>query len=64
MVAKLKGEFVWRRHDNTDDFFLVLKGRVTIQMRTGNVTFGAGEMFVVPKGVEHCPIAEKESHIW
>jgi len=64
MVAKLKGEFVWHRHDNTDDFFLVLKGRVTIQMRTGNVTFGAGEMFVVPKGVEHCPIAEEESHIW
>jgi mannose-6-phosphate isomerase-like protein (cupin superfamily) len=64
MVAKLKGEFVWRRHDNTDDFFLVLKGRVTIQMRTGNETFGAGEMFVVPKGVEHCPIAEEESHIW
>jgi mannose-6-phosphate isomerase-like protein (cupin superfamily) len=63
MVAKLKGEFVWHRHDNTDDFFLVLKGRVTIQLRSGNVTLCPGEMFVVPKGVEHCPIAEEESHI-
>jgi mannose-6-phosphate isomerase-like protein (cupin superfamily) len=63
MLAKLKGEFVWHRHDNTDDFFLVLKGRVTIQMRSENVTLGPGEMFVVPKGVEHCPIAEEESHI-
>ncbi len=63
MVAKLKGEFVWHRHDDTDDFFLVLKGRVTIQMRSGNVTLGPGEMFVVPKGVEHCPVAEEESHI-
>jgi mannose-6-phosphate isomerase-like protein (cupin superfamily) len=63
MVVKVKGEFVWHKHDNTDDFFLVLKGRVTIQMRDGNVILGPGEMFVVPKGVEHCPVAEEESHI-
>jgi mannose-6-phosphate isomerase-like protein (cupin superfamily) len=63
MVVKVKGEFVWHRHDDTDDFFLVLKGSVTIQMRGGNVTLGPGEMFVVPQGVEHCPIAEEESHI-
>jgi mannose-6-phosphate isomerase-like protein (cupin superfamily) len=63
MVVKVKGEFVWHKHDNTDDFFLVLKGRVTIRLRDGNVTLGPGELFVVPKGVEHCPVAEEETHI-
>jgi mannose-6-phosphate isomerase-like protein (cupin superfamily) len=63
MVVKVKGPFVWHKHDNTDDFFFVLKGRITIQMRAGNVTLGPGEMFVVPKGVEHCPVAEEEAHI-
>ena len=63
MVAKVKGEFVWHKHDDTDDFFLVLKGRITIQMRDGDVTLGPGEVFVVPKGVEHRPIAEEEAHI-
>ncbi len=63
MVVKVKGPFVWHKHDETDDFFLVLKGRVAIQMRDGNVTLGPGEMFVVPKGVEHCPVAEEEAHI-
>ena len=63
MVVKVKGEFVWHSHPDTDDFFLVLKGRLTIQMREGNVTLGPGEMFVVPKGVEHCPMAEEETHI-
>ena len=63
MVVKVKGTFVWHKHDDTDDFFLVLKGRVTIQMRDGNVTLGPGEMFVVPKGVEHCPMAEDEAHL-
>jgi mannose-6-phosphate isomerase-like protein (cupin superfamily) len=63
MVVKVKGEFVWHKHDDTEDFFLVLKGRVTIQMREGNVTLGPGEMFVVPKGVEHCSVAEEESHV-
>jgi len=63
MVAKVKGEFVWHKHDDTDDFFLVLKGRLTIQMRSGDVTLGPGEMFVVPKGVEHCPRADEEVHM-
>jgi mannose-6-phosphate isomerase-like protein (cupin superfamily) len=63
MVVKVKGEFVWHRHDDTDDFFLVLKGRLTIRMRDGDVTLGPGEMFVVPKGVEHCPVAEEETHM-
>ena len=63
MVVKVKGEFVWHKHDDTDDFFLVLKGRVTIRLRDGDVTIGPGELFVVPKGIEHCPVAEEEAHI-
>ena len=60
MVVKVKGEFKWHTHDDTDDFFLVLKGRLTIRLRQGDVTLGPGEMFVVPKGMEHCPVAEEE----
>ena len=63
MVVKVKGEFTWHKHDDTDDFFLVLKGRVAIQMRDRIVTLGPGELFVVPKGVEHRPVAEEEAHI-
>jgi mannose-6-phosphate isomerase-like protein (cupin superfamily) len=63
MVVKVKGPFVWHKHDDTDDFFLVLQGKLTIQMREGNVTLGPGEVFVVPKGMEHCPVAEEEAHI-
>jgi mannose-6-phosphate isomerase-like protein (cupin superfamily) len=63
MVVKVKGEFSWHSHPDTDDFFLVLKGRLVIQMREGSVTLGPGEMFVVPKGVEHCPMAEEETHM-
>lgn len=63
MVVKVKGPFVWHKHEDTDDFFMVLKGSMTIQMREGEVKLGPGEIFVVPKGVEHCPIAEEEAHI-
>jgi len=63
MVVKVKGEFVWHKHDDSDDFFLVLKGKLTIQMREGDVTLGPGEIFVVPKGVEHRPVAEDEVHM-
>jgi mannose-6-phosphate isomerase-like protein (cupin superfamily) len=63
MVVKVKGPFIWHKHDETDDFFLVLKGWITIQMREGNVSLGAGEMFVVPRGVEHCPVADDEAHL-
>jgi mannose-6-phosphate isomerase-like protein (cupin superfamily) len=63
MVVKVKGEFVWHKHDDTDDFFLVLKGRITIEMKAGNVTLGPGEVFVVPKGVEHRPVADEEAHL-
>jgi mannose-6-phosphate isomerase-like protein (cupin superfamily) len=63
MVVKVKGEFAWHKHDDTDDFFHVLKGRLTIRLRDRDVTLGAGEIFVVPKGVEHCPYAEEETHL-
>jgi mannose-6-phosphate isomerase-like protein (cupin superfamily) len=63
MVAKLKGEFTWHSHPDTDDFFLVLQGRLTIRMRSGDVHLGPGELYVVPKGVEHQPVAEEECHI-
>ncbi|HME39471.1 MAG TPA: cupin domain-containing protein [Steroidobacteraceae bacterium] len=63
MVVKVKGEFVWHKHDDSDDFFLVLKGRINIQLRDGVVTLGPGEIFVVPKGVEHRPFAEDEAHV-
>jgi len=59
MVARLKGEFTWHKHDDTDDFFLVLKGSVTIRMHEGDVTLGPGQLYVVPRGVEHCPVAEE-----
>jgi len=63
LVVKVDGEFVWHKHDETDDFFLVLSGRLTIQLRDRNVVLGPGELFVVPKGVEHCPKAEEETHV-
>jgi mannose-6-phosphate isomerase-like protein (cupin superfamily) len=63
MVVKVKGPFTWHRHEDTDDFFLVLKGQLTIQMRECSVDLGPGELFVVPKGVEHCPVAADEAHV-
>jgi mannose-6-phosphate isomerase-like protein (cupin superfamily) len=63
MVVKVKGEFVWHSHADTDDFFLVLKGKLTIRLRDGDVTLGPGEIYVVPKGAEHCPCAEEETHM-
>jgi len=63
MVVKVKGEFVWHKHDDTDDFFLVLQGKLDIMLRDRTVSLGPGEMFVVPKGVEHCPLAHEETHL-
>jgi mannose-6-phosphate isomerase-like protein (cupin superfamily) len=62
-VGKVRGEFVWHKHDDTDDLFLVLSGRLTIQLRDRDVELGPGELFVVPRGVEHCPRAEEETHV-
>jgi mannose-6-phosphate isomerase-like protein (cupin superfamily) len=63
MVVKAQGEFVWHKHEDTDDFFLVLKGQLTIELRDGEVRLGPGELFVVPKGVEHRPVAHEEVHL-
>jgi mannose-6-phosphate isomerase-like protein (cupin superfamily) len=63
MVVKVKGEFVWHKHDDTDDFFLVLKGLLDIQLRDRTITLGPGQMYVVPKGVEHRPVAREEVHL-
>jgi mannose-6-phosphate isomerase-like protein (cupin superfamily) len=62
-VVKMNDEFVWHKHDDTDDFFLVLSGRMTIQLRDGDVELRAGELYVVPRGVEHCPRADEEAHV-
>lgn len=59
-VVKVKGEFAWHTHDDTDELFLVIAGELTIQLRDGNVTLGPNQIFVVPRGVEHCPIADGE----
>ncbi len=59
-LVKIQGEFVWHSHADTDEVFIVLDGEVTIHFRDGAVTVGAGEMFVVPRGVEHKPVAARE----
>src|SRR4051812_8646795 len=63
MVVKAEGDFVWHKHDDTDDFFLVLGGRLTIQLRDRDVVLGPGELYVVPRGVEHCPRADVEAQV-
>ena len=62
-IVKILGEFVWHSHPETDDFFLVLEGRLTIDMRDRSVELGPGQLFVVPRGVEHRPRAEVETHV-
>jgi mannose-6-phosphate isomerase-like protein (cupin superfamily) len=63
-LVKARGEFVWHAHEDTDDFFLVVSGRLTIQLRDrDDVELSAGELFVVPRGVEHCPRADEEAHV-
>jgi mannose-6-phosphate isomerase-like protein (cupin superfamily) len=62
-VAKIKGSLAWHSHDREDELFLVLRGRLRIEMEHESVDLREGEMFVVPKGVRHNPIAEEECHI-
>lgn len=59
-LVKIQGEFVWHSHAETDDVFIVLEGEMSIALRDGQVDLKAGEMFVVPKGVEHKPFAKNE----
>ncbi len=63
MVAKIKGEYHWHKHDDTDDFFLVLHGVLDIELRDRTITLQPGDLYVVPKGVEHRPVAREEVHI-
>jgi mannose-6-phosphate isomerase-like protein (cupin superfamily) len=62
-VVKLEGEFVWHHHDDEDELFLVFAGRLLMELRDGEVVLEPGELLVVPKGVEHRPVAEGETHV-
>lgn len=62
-LAKLEGEFVWHAHADEDELFLVLKGKLRIELRDGAIELGPGQMAVVPRGVEHRPVAEGEVHV-
>ncbi len=62
-LVKLQGEFVWHHHDDEDELFLVIKGRLTMKLRDGELEIGEGEFVIVPRGVEHKPVANDEVHI-
>jgi mannose-6-phosphate isomerase-like protein (cupin superfamily) len=62
-VVKFRDEFVWHHHDDEDELFLVVAGRMRMELRDGDVVVGPGELIVVPKGVEHRPVAEEETHV-
>lgn len=62
-IVKLQGEFTWHQHADTDEFFLVISGELTIQLRDRDVVLGPGELFVVPRGAEHCPRADAETAV-
>jgi mannose-6-phosphate isomerase-like protein (cupin superfamily) len=62
-LVRIDGEFVWHKHDETDETFVVIKGEMRIEFRDGSVDLRAGEMFVVPRGVEHKPFAARECHV-
>jgi mannose-6-phosphate isomerase-like protein (cupin superfamily) len=62
-IVKLQGEFTWHQHADTDEFFLVISGELTIQLRDRDVVLGPGELFVVPRGTEHCPRADTETAV-
>ena len=62
-LVKLRGEFVWHKHDDEDEMFLVVRGRLKIKLRDGEVDLAEGEFVVIPRGVEHLPAAEEEAHV-
>ena len=62
-VAKFNGEFMWHHHENEDELFFVTKGRLLMKLRDGDVVVEPGEFLIVPRGVEHCPVAEQETHV-
>lgn len=61
-LAKGSGELVWHKHESEDELFIVFKGQLTLQLRTGNIVLNPGEMYIVSKGVEHCPLATPDTH--
>lgn len=61
-IAKGEGQLVWHSHEHEDELFIVFKGKLTLKMKAGDVTLLPGEMFIVPKGVEHCPHADDDTH--
>jgi len=62
-LAKLKGEFVWHHHEAEDELFLVVQGRLVIKLRDRDISLDEGEFVIIPRGVEHCPVAEEEVHV-
>ncbi len=62
-LVKVQGEFVWHQHDTTDELFLVLQGELMIKLAAGDVRLKAGDLYVVPRGVQHMPVAEEEVHL-
>ncbi|MBT8334199.1 MAG: cupin domain-containing protein, partial [Deltaproteobacteria bacterium] len=62
-LAKLKGEFVWHHHENEDELFMVIKGELTIKLQDQDIQLGEGQFFIIPKGVEHLPVAKEECHV-
>ena len=62
-LVKLKGEFVWHSHEREDELFLVVKGRLLIKLRDRDLQLDEGEFVIIPRGVEHCPVAEEEAHV-
>jgi mannose-6-phosphate isomerase-like protein (cupin superfamily) len=62
-LAKLKGEFVWHKHDNEDELFVVVKGQLQIKLRDRDIVISEGNFVIIPKGVEHCPVAEEEVQV-
>jgi mannose-6-phosphate isomerase-like protein (cupin superfamily) len=63
LLAKLKGEFIWHKHDNEDELFLVIKGKLLIKLRDRDIYLQEGEFVIIPKGIEHLTIAEEEVHV-
>ena len=62
-AVKFKGEFLWHHHENEDELFLVVRGKLTMRLRDGTVTVNPGEFIIIPRGVEHLPVAEEETHV-
>lgn len=62
-LAKLKGEFIWHQHENEDELFMVIKGKLKIKLKDSEIDLYEGQFFIIPRGVEHLPVAEEEVHV-